>query len=165
MQTTELPSIASHKNLSFLFRLSMWWRITYGIIRITVGISFLRFINQPLTDFVYLLMSHELLGKTSDAVLEKIYLLFQTHEFTVTYFIAMYFIFWGVIEIVLSFFLLRRIPTAFPVAMGLIVIFIIYALFRYTHTHSLVLLGVIMIDIGILYLVNHEYRQLQKKLA
>ncbi len=165
MQTDTLYDITSPLNLSFLFRLSMWWRIIYGVIRVIVGVSFLRFVDQPLTDFVYLLMSHEILGRTGDAVLEKIYLLFQTHEFTVTYFIAVYFIFWGVIEIVLSFCLLRKVPTAFPIAMGLIIIFIMYALFRYIHTHSLVLLCVIVIDIGILYLINHEYRGLRKKLA
>jgi len=165
MRTEEFSTITSPENLSFLFRVSMWWRIIYGVIRIIVGVSFLRFIGQPLTDFVYLLMSHELLGKTGDAVLEKIYLLFQPHEFTVTYFIAAYFIFWGAIEIVLSLCLLKKIPTAFPIAMSLIIVFIMYALFRYVHTHSLILLGVIIIDIGILYLINHEYKQLQKKLA
>ncbi len=165
MQTDTLYEITSPQNLSVLFRLSMWWRIVYGIIRVTVGVSFLHFINQPLTDFVYRLMSHELLARTSDAVLEKIYYLFQIHEFTVTYFIAGYFIFWGVIEIVLSLCLLRKMPTAFPIAMGLIIVFIMYATFRYFHTHSLILLCVILIDITILYLINHEYRNLLKKLA
>ena len=156
--------ITSPENMSFLFKLSMWWRIFYGVLRVIVGVTFLRLVGQPIADFVYTLMAHELTGKAGDAVLEKIYLLLQTHEFTVTYFIAGYFIFWGTLEIILSSCLLRRIQSAFPVSIGFISIFIVYALFRYTHTNSLVLLGVIFLDIGILYLVSHEYKNLTRKL-
>lgn len=164
MQELDVTDVITEQNLSFLFRLSMWWRIFYGALRVILGVAFLRLIGQPLSEFIYTIMAHELVGKTGDAVLEKIYLLFQTHEFTVTYFIAGYFIFWGIIEIVLSFCLLRRMPNAFPIAMGLILIFILYASFRYTHTNSLTLLGIIVIDIGILFLINHEYKNLKKKL-
>lgn len=164
METEAQYDITSEKNLSFLFRLSMWWRIFYGVLRVIVGVTFLRVIGQPLGDFVYTLMAHEITGRAGDAVLERIHFLLQPHEFTVTYFIAGYFIFWGTLEIILSFCLLRRILIAFPVGIGFMALFIAYASFRYTHTDSLVLLGVIFIDIGILYLINYEYQNLKKKL-
>ncbi len=160
LYTTE---VTSPEGMSILFKLSMWWRIFYGLLRLFVGIALLRLIGQPLSEFVYTLMAHEITGKTGDAVLEKIYLLFETHDFTVTYFIASYFIFWGIIEIILSFCLLRRVRSAFPITMAFIVVFICYSIFRLTHTHSLILLSVIIIDIGIFYLIKHEYSRITRK--
>lgn len=160
MQPALTEAVTSPRNMSFLFQVSMYWRIIYGVLRLILGVAFLRLIGQSLADLVYVLMAHELTGTTGDAVLEKIYVLFATHEFTVTYFIAAYFIFWGVIDIIISLCLLTHIRVAFPIAMGLIVLFICYGIFRLTHTHSLVLFGVIIIDIGILYLINYEYKKL-----
>lgn len=150
------PSPAS---LSFLFQISMWWRIIYGLFRLILGIALLRLIGQQLSEFIYTLMAHEFTGRAGDAVLEHIYQLFQTHNFTITYFIALYFIFWGITEIVLSLCLLHHIRVVFPITMALITLFIGYSVFRFGHTHSLILLSVICIDIVILYLINTEYKK------
>lgn len=156
----KIDNVTSPASLSILFRLSMWWRILYGALRIVVGIAFLQIVGQQLSTLVYVVMSHEITGHSGDAVLELIYNLFETHQFTVTYFIAGYFLFWGIIDIMLSVCLLKHIRKAFPVAMVLIALFICYGIFRLTHTHSLVLLSVIILDIAILYLVNDEYKKL-----
>ncbi len=161
LYTTE---VTSPEGMSILFKLSMWWRIIYGILRLILGTSLLRLNGQPLSEFIYTLMSHEITGRTTDAVLGKIYTLFETHDFTVTYFIAGYFIFWGSIDIVLSICLLKRIRTVFPIAMALVALFICYGAFRFTHTHSLILLFVIILDIGILYLMNYEYKRLKNSI-
>ncbi len=145
-------------HLSTLFKLSMWWRIVYGFLRLILGTTLLKITGQPLSEFMYSLMSHELTGKTTDILLEKAYLLFETHDITVTYFIAFYFIFWGTIDIVLSLCLLNHIKKAFPIAMGIIVLFILYGMVRLMITHSLILAGVIVVDLVILYLIHDEYR-------
>lgn len=144
-----------------LFQLAMWWRIIYGFLRIFVGFTFLRLNGHQLSELTYALISHEVTGKTGDAVLEYIYNFFEIHDFTVTYFIAGYFLFWGSIEIVLAFCLLKKVEHAFPITMGLIILFICYGAFRYTHTHSTVLMCVLVIDLVILYLINREYRNLR----
>ncbi len=152
---------APHSARTFLFRLSMWWRIFYGVLRLVLGITMLRIVGQPLSQFVYTLMSHEISGRKGDAVLEMLYRLFEIHHVTASYFIAGYFIFWGTIEIFLSICVLKGIKSAFPITMGLIVLFICYGIFRFTHTHSLILLSVIIIDFGILYLINNEYKKIK----
>lgn len=164
MQPPLTEAILSPHKMSFLFQLSMLWRIVYGLLRIIMGVAFLRLIGQPLSEFVYTIMSHEVMRGT-DVVLGKIYQLFETHDFTISYFIATYFIFWGIVDIVLSLSLLRRIKIAFPITMVLILLFICYGIFRFSYTHSLVLLGVIIIDIGIIYLINREYKKLKREMA
>lgn len=148
------------RHLPFLFRISMWWRIFYGFLRIFLGTTLLKITGQPLSEIMYSLMSHEVTGHTSDFVLEKLYLFTETHEITVTYFIAFYFLFWGTVDIILSFCLLKHIKQAFPIAMGIIVLFILYGLFRLSYTHSGILACVIILDLVILYLINDEYHAL-----
>jgi uncharacterized membrane protein len=160
--TPHLPHLHLHMpKQTLMFKLSMWWRIFYGFLRIILGISLLKVIGQPLSEFIHTILSHEITGKTSDAILEHIYTFFEIHNFTATYFVSGYFIFWGIIDIALSFFLLKHIKAAFPVTMGLITLFIIYSAYRFTFTHSFVLLGVIIIDLVILALINAEYKKLK----
>lgn len=154
-------SNTTHHPSSLLFRLSMWWRIFYGVLRLVLGITMLRIVGQPLSQFVYTLMSHEISGRKGDAVLEMLYKLFEIHHVTASYFIASYFIFWGIVEIFLSTCVLKGIKSAYPVTMGLIVLFICYGAFRFTHTHSLILLSILIIDLGILYLINKEYKKIK----
>ncbi len=161
METFDVAHPTSEKNISLLFRFSMWWRIIYGFLRLILGTTLLKITGQPLSEFIYTLMSHELTGKMSDVILSKLYILFEIHDFTISYFIALYFIFWGTIDIVLSLCLLHHIRQAFPIAMVIIALFILYGIVRFTFTHSLVLSVVIIIDIGILYLINHEYQKLK----
>lgn len=160
-QITESIEEEIQQHLSILFKLSMWWRIIYGFLRLILGATLLKITGQPLAEFIYTLMSHELTGKTTDILLEKVYRLFETHDITVTFFIAFYFIFWGVVDIVLSLCLLHHIKKAFPVAMGIIMLFILYGMVRLTITHSLILAGVIVVDLVILYLIHDEYRVLK----
>ncbi len=148
-------------NLSFLFRASMWWRIFYGFLRVILGFTLLRITGLLLSEFIYSLMEHEVTGEMNDVILGKLYVLFEIHDYTITHFLAFYFIFWGVVDIVLSVCLLKYITRVFPIAMGLIVLFILYGIFRFSVTHSLVLLCVIFIDTCILYLIHSEYIKLK----
>lgn len=151
----------SPQSMSFLFHASMWWRIFYGFLRVILGTTLLRITGQPLSEFTYSLMSHELTGKMSDVLLGKLYVIFEIHDYTITHFLAFYFIFWGTVDIILSACLLRHIRKVFPIAMGLIILFILYGMVRLTFTHSLVLLTVIFLDIAILYLIHWEYKKLK----
>ena len=146
---------------SKLFQISMWWRIIYGILRVILGITFLRLIGVQVSEFVYIIMSHELTQGVNDIVFNKIYFLFEKHDFTIGYFIAGYFIFWGCVDIFLSLSLLHKVRIAYPISIGLIGVFILYSTFRFSYTHSVVLLGVIGIDIIILYLIYREYKKLK----
>jgi len=143
----------------------MWWRIFYGFLRLILGVTLLKTTGKQLSDFIFGLMSHEITGKASDAVLGKMYNFFEIHDFTVTYFLALYFIFWGIVDIVLSLCLLRHIKRVFPISMGIIALFITYGIVRLTFTHSIILLCVILLDIVILYLINIEYKKITSNIS
>lgn len=141
-----------------LFRLGMVWRIAYGSLRLFFGIILLRVVGAPVTDLMHKIMGHELTEDPTDFLYRLVEILFSHHSFHVTYFLAFYFIFWGLIDIILSLQLLKGRLWAFPLSLYLIGSFVIYELFRFTHTHSMFLLGIIAVDIIVMALIFKEYQ-------
>ncbi len=144
-----------------LFSIGMWWRILYGCLRIVLGLALLHAIGQPLIEIVTAVMQHEILAKSPDFIFILISHFLTEHQFSVTYFLSFYFIFWGTLDIFLSFHMLKDNIWAFPVSLVLIGLFIVYSIFRFTYTHSLVLLGVIAMDMVILGLIYKEYQRIR----
>lgn len=137
----------------------MWWRIFYGTLRTILGLVFLELINVPFTDILYKIFGYELAEDPADILFSTINSFLQLHPFSVTYFLSIYLIFWGILEIFLSINLLRHKLWVFPVSLYLIVFFVIYELFRFFHTHSIILLLIIVVDIVIFWLIKNEYQK------
>ena len=150
----------SNRWTEILFHLGMWWRIFYGFLRIVIAILLLQHIGTPLSDIFLKIMSHELIQDPGDRVIQMVNHL----PYLVTYYLAFYFMFWGAIDIFMSILLLRHQLWAFPVAIYMIVVFIVYELFRFFHTHSLMLLAVIVMDVFIIWIIKREYQKLKSKL-
>ncbi|MCB9812078.1 DUF2127 domain-containing protein [Candidatus Nomurabacteria bacterium] len=145
-----------------LFLTGMWWRIGYGVLRILFGVALLKVVGAPLLDVVTSLLNYELTEDPSDILYRVISSILTEHPFYVSYFLAGYFIFWGVIDVVLSYNLIKHKTWAFPVSMVLIVLFILYGSIRFCYTHSLVLLSVLVVDAIILWLIWKEYVSLKE---
>lgn len=143
-----------------LFQLSMYWKIVYGFLRLVLGLLLLKVINAPITEVFSRLMQYELVEDPNDFLFHTINSFLGHFSFTITTFIALYLIFWGVIDILLSTQLLRHKLWAFPVSMCVISLFILYEIYRYFHTYSYALLAFIAIDILIVWLIKEEYRRL-----
>jgi len=143
----------------------MWWRIVYGSFKTILGLALLKVIDVPLLDLLQKTMHHELAQGPHDYVFHTISILLTNHPLSVTYFLAWYLIFWGLLEVIMSLLLLRHKIWAFPVSIGLIILFIIFEAVRYTHTHSPVLLGAIILDTVILWLIKGEYDKIKRLIA
>ena len=76
------------------------------------------------------------------------------HIFAVTYLI-----FHGILNIFLGISLLKEKIWAYPAAISLFSLFLIYEIYRCFHTHSLMLLFLIIFDTFILLLIFLEYRK------
>lgn len=144
-----------------LFITGMWWRIGYGLLRITFGLAILKVVGTPLLDVVTKIMSHELLSDPNDVLYTFLATLLTNYPLDISYFLAGYFIFWGVIDVTLSHNLIRHRLWAFPLSFTLIGLFLTYGLFRFSQTHSLILLGVLLVDGVILWLIWKEYQKLK----
>lgn len=142
------------------FLVGMWWRIGYGFLRIILGLVTLNFIGTPLIDVITVLMGHERVEDPNDILFVFVSQLLAGHPLYISYFIAFHFIFWGVVDIVLSYNLIKYRLWAFPVSLSLIGIFILYEMVRFSYTHSIILLGVMCVDLVVVWLVWREYKRL-----
>lgn len=163
METFDLENVGSPESISFLFHISMWWKILYGSIRIIIGVILLNLIGTPFIDIFSSLMSHEVATDPNDPLYQFVYNILENHSFTVTYFVSIYLLFWGVIDIVFSVLLLRHKLWAFPFSIVMMGMFTTYEIYRVIHTKSLILLSLILLSLGIMYLIYNEYRILEKK--
>jgi uncharacterized membrane protein len=144
---------------SRLFKIAMYWRLFYGTFRILLGLALLKLINVPLADLLYRVMGKELTEDPSDLIFTIVNTFLQLHPLSITYFLSGYLIFWGIVDIFLSANLLKDRLWAFPVSLWLISLFVVYELYRFYHTHSQILLCVILVDIVILGLIQREYKK------
>jgi uncharacterized membrane protein len=143
------------------FDVGMYWRIIYGAFRLIVGLALLRVVGTPAVDVFRKVMRHELLSDPHDIIINTVSPLLIHHGFTITYFLAIYLIFWGLVDIFLSISMLRHKLWAFPVSIVLILVFVLYEIHRYTHTHSLLLLWFMVVDIVVVWLVRKEWHKLR----
>jgi len=75
------------------------------------------------------------------------------HTFAVVYLIAH-----GVVKVVLAVGLLRNQRWAYPFGIALLVAFAVYQVYRYTHTHAILLPLLSALDLAIAWLVWREWR-------
>ena len=144
-----------------LFRFGMWWRVIYGSAKVFVGLIFLRIIGTPFTDLLYKIARHELIEDPNDRLVGFLGNFLGQHPYQITYFLTIYFFFWGAVDILLSLGLIKHKLWVFPLAMVTIILFTFYSIFRFFNTYSLILLSTIIFDFFIIYLIWYEYIRLK----
>jgi uncharacterized membrane protein len=138
----------------------MYWRIVYGLFRLVVGTMLLRVVGTPAIDVYRHVLHRNIQREPDDFVFHGLANYLVHHGYSITYFLACYILFWGAVDIILSIAMLRHILWAFPVSFVVIIVFVLYEVFRYSHTHSPILLTIIIIDLIILVLMRREYAKL-----
>lgn len=135
---------------------AMYWRIIYGAARIFIGYKLLSLVGMPAVDAYRHLFHHEILQDPDDSLLRLVGHALAIHGFPITYFLAAYLLFWGVMDVILSVSMLRHYLWAFSVSLAVMILFIVYEIFRLSHTHSHALFGFILIDAFIVFLIYNE---------
>ena len=144
-----------------LFVIGMWWRISYGLLRVVIGLIFLQHIHAPFQVVIDALLRHEIIEDPTDTLRILLDTFFTHYGFVVTYFLAFHFIFWGIMDIILSWSMLKQKLWAFPLSLILMGMFMVYEIFRYTHTHATSLLVLLCIDAVISVFIYREYQRLK----
>jgi uncharacterized membrane protein len=159
----KLSSLSSTPRSDFgevIFQSVMYWRIAYGAIRVFIGYKLLSLIGEPAVSVYRHLFRRELTEDPHDQIFQFFAHSLTQHGYSITYFLAAYFLFWGTIDIVLSYTMIRHHLWAFLTSIYLIAAFIVYEIYRYSHTHSSLLLAFIVMDSFFMYLIWREYKKL-----
>jgi len=75
-------------------------------------------------------------------------------------FAAVFLLWHGLVKVLLVWALLRRYLWAYPIGIAAFGAFLVYQLYRYTHTHSPWLLALSALDLAVVVLTVVEYRRL-----
>lgn len=121
-------------------------------------------INKALVVTIVLeLTREELLEDPKDLIAN--YLVASAHTLTVDtqYFIALYLIVHGIIKIILSISLLKKKYWAYPAAIFVFALFVVYQIFRWSISGSIWYVILSILDIIFIYLTWYEYKNLRSK--
>ncbi|MHB8652119.1 MAG: DUF2127 domain-containing protein [Minisyncoccota bacterium] len=144
------------QTLRRVFRISIFLKAGNAILEIVGGVLLL-FTKSIFTWVVYL-AQNELIEDPGDFVARGIqhYLPYLSDHAQL--FAAFYLLSHGIVKIFLAVGLLRNKLWAYPSAIVVFILFILYQVYRYTYTHSFFLVLLTVFDLVVVWLTWHEYK-------
>ena len=149
------------QSIHVFFNLSIIAKGIDGVIEIVGGLLLFFVSPDRINAVIRVLTQHELSEDSRDLI--ATYLLNSTHNLTkgVTMYAAAYLLWHGVVKAGLVTALLLERHWAYPAAIVAFFLFLIYQLYRYTHTHSPLLLALSVVDMIVIILTWIEYKRLK----
>ncbi|MDE2091315.1 MAG: DUF2127 domain-containing protein [Gammaproteobacteria bacterium] len=146
------------KYLHWLFILSVAAKGLDGLLETVGGLLVLLASRMDLTNLVIFLTAPELAEDPTDLVANYLrhaayHLSTSTKNFATAYLLIN-----GIVKMVLVTGLLRGQRWSYRPALVLLVVFVGYQFYRFTHTHSMILLGFMCLDLLAVGLIWIEYR-------
>ncbi len=152
----------THKVLHRLFSIGVVLKGIDGALEVIGGALLLAVSHPALNRLVMALTRQEISEDPRDLVANALRATVAHLSVGTQTFSSLYLLVHGAIKIVLVVGLLRRKLWAYPTALSLLSLFVLYQGYRVTYSHSPTLLVLTAIDLVILYLVWREYRWLER---
>ena len=144
-----------------LFRIAMAVKGIDGLIELIGGITLLLVSQAEVQKVIAAVVTHDLLGPPDGSLAR--HFVAGTAEFASgdRTFAVLYLLLHGVLKVALVIALLRHWLPAYPVAIVVLGLFVVYELYRATQTGSVLLPVLAVVDIAVIVLVVREYRALR----
>jgi uncharacterized membrane protein len=128
-----------------------------GLLEATGGVLLWFVKPESLGSTLQQVFQHELSRDPHDFI--AAHLLHVTEKFTSSdpLFASIYLLSHGLVKAVLSILLWMNKLWAYPLAIVVFLAFCVYQVYRYTHTHAMVLLILTVFDVAVVYLTWEEY--------
>ena len=152
----------SEQKIYLFFLLSVLLKALNGVLEIIFGIALL--FTSSIAGVIKILIQGELIEDPTDLIANTIQNLlpFLAHS---QYSISVYLLSHGTLKILLIVGLLRKKLWAYPAAITIFSLFVVYQVYRFSYSHSAWLVALTTVDIVIIVLTWHEYRMLRTKKA
>jgi len=152
-----LARAGRRRTLRRWFDVGVLFKGAEGVLEIIAG-TWLAFSPEALHSLAFRLSVKELLHDPEDRVAELLRHFAEAlgtgrHTFAIVYLLAH-----GLVKVVLAAGLLRNQRWAYPFAVCVLIAFAAYQLYRFTHTHSVLLPVLSLVDLAIAWLVWREWR-------
>jgi uncharacterized membrane protein len=150
-------SPAAARRLRRWFDIGAWFKGVEGAIEIVAG-AWIALDHAALGTLLVRLAAKDLLHDPHDRIASTLRHLAHALDGNVS-FPAIYLIAHGVVKVLLAIGLLRDYRAAYPLAIVTLGALAAYQLYRYTHTHAVMLPVLAALDLAIAWLVWREGRQ------
>ena len=145
------------KGMHRLFEAAIFIKGVDGVLETVGGLVLLFVPLHRLDSLVRWLLAHELSSEPHDWLAKATAHLLDSLSLDTKLFASAYLIGHGLVKIFLVYALWREKIWAFPVALWFLALFVVYQLYRYTHTHSIALLIFALIDVCVAWFIWREY--------
>lgn len=148
------------QTIHVFFNISVIAKGIDGALEIIGGLLLFFVSPDRISAAIRILTQHELSEDSRDLV--ATYLLNSTHSLTkgVAMFTAAYLLWHGLVKAGLVAGLLLKRRWAYPAAIVAFFLFVVYQIYRYTHTHAPALLALSIVDVFVIILTWIEYKRL-----
>jgi len=145
-------------SLHRLFQVAVVVKGLDGVLEFIGGVLLLLVSPTTLHRLVVVLTQHELAEEPDDWLVMTLRHAAETFSVETKHFASAYLIGHGILKVFLAASLLRERLWAFPLALSVLAIFVVYQLHRFGRTHSMILLALTVLDAVVMVLIWHEYR-------
>ena len=147
------------KNIYRLFEVSVVLKGANALVEIVLG-ALLLFFNVG--DIVRAFAENALVEDPDNFLASHLYGYVSHFSAQAEFYSALYLLSHGVIKVFLVVGLLRRKLWAYPASLAVLSLFVAYQTIKFLGTHSIPLALLTVFDLGLMWLVYHEYRRMLK---
>ena len=150
------------KLIHLAFQISLWLKALFALTEIFGGVAAFFVTQEFLVEAANVVTHGELKEDPHDLVAN--FLRNSVHHLSLNtqHFAGIYLLVHGIVKLWLIIGLLRVRLWYYPTALVVFTLFIVYQLYRFSHTHSIWLLFVTAVDVIVIGLTCHEYRYLRQ---
>jgi uncharacterized membrane protein len=146
------------------FEIGILLKFFHGLFEVLVGI-FLATPGRLVTDnLIIALTQQEISEDPDDLIANYLIKIGKSISPGINLFAVFYLIFHGIVNLLVATALLKNKIWAYPLAMVIFGLFVIYQIYRYFHTHSLMMLVLTLFDVFIVTVIFLEYKKKRKGL-
>ena len=151
------------RRLHQVFEIGVILKSLNSLLEIVGGLALYFISTATIQKWVTLLTMQELGEDPKDFLATRLLSFAQHFSIDTKSFFALYLLSHGVVKLVLMLGLMRGKSWAFPAALVVMSLFIVYQLYRFSYTHAFGLVVLSAFDIILVMLIWHEYRQVRQR--
>jgi uncharacterized membrane protein len=119
--------------------------------------------HDELNRLIRLIALPELKEDPNDIVMNYFITLCQNSSINAQHSVAIYMLLHGITKLAMVWLLVKKKLWAYPLAMVVFGLFITYEIYSYMHSHSVLVLLIVIIDAAIIFMIILEYIRLKKE--
>ncbi|MDE1919128.1 MAG: DUF2127 domain-containing protein [Patescibacteria group bacterium] len=162
--TSGIRRLLSEKNIHLVFDVSLWLKAVFAFGEILSGIATYFVSKELLVQIIFLVTKAEFAEDPHDRLANYLLHAAQNLSIGARDFAAIYLIAHGIVKLWIIAGLLRKKLWYYPTAMIVFGLFIVYQLYRFAFTHSVLLILITILDLIVIGLTWHEWRYLSRVL-